>query len=99
MIYKQAKYTWKAKRTGLNWDGKECFHVLATRVKRAVDTFDPDCNKQQEYYFRFRISLPPDYRKAMDLNLGEADQTIEEAVRVAFRVLLAKSDDGGEEGE
>ena len=95
LVDPQAKYSWLACQSNIKWDGKECFHVLATRIKRAVDTYDPDCNKQQQYYFRFRRALPKDYRKAMDLSLGDTGQTIDEAVRIAFRVLLAKSDEGG----
>ena len=91
LINPQDKYNWLATRRGnIVWDGKESFHALATRVKTSVDKFDPNCDKNQEYYFRFRSALTPDYRKAIDL--GCREETIEEAKRVAYRFLNATLD-------
>ena len=91
LINPQDKYNWLATRRGnIVWDGKESFHALATRVKSSVDKFDPNCDKNQEYYFRFRSALTPEYRKAIDL--GCREETIEEAKRVAYRFLNATLD-------
>ena len=74
LVDPQEKYHWlsKSRETTIVWDGKESFHSLAIRIMRAVDKFDPHCNKAQEYFFRFRWSLPPDYRKAIDIGVPKA---------------------------
>ena len=56
LVDPQEKYKWQAKLTTIKWDGKESFHTLASRVKRAVDKFDkdmPDKFKKREYFFWF----------------------------------------------
>ena len=94
LVNPQEKYNWLSNRTILTWDGKESFHALATRVKRNVDKFDPECNKKQEYFFRFRGALPPDFRKAIDLGCrDESHETIDEAKRIAYRFLNTLNDD------
>ena len=92
LVDPQEAYNWKARHATIVWDGKESLHSLATRIKRAVDKFDPDCNKVQEYFFRFRLSLPPDYRKAIDIGCTEDKETIEDAKKLAGRIRLANSD-------
>ena len=91
LIDPQEAYNWKARVTTIVWDGKENFHSLATRIKRAVDKFDPDCNKAKEYFFRFRLALPPDYIKAIDLGCVDEKETIEDAIKLAGRIRLANS--------
>ena len=49
----QEKYNWRARRSTIIWDGIESFHVLASRIMRAIDRYDPKSNKEQEYFFRF----------------------------------------------
>ena len=56
------KYSWKANRQTLTWDGQESLHTLATKIKAKVDKFDPDGQKDKEYFIRFRLALPPAYR-------------------------------------
>ena len=87
------KYNWRVNRTSIKWDGIESFDSLATRIMRSVDKFDPHCQKQQEYYLRFRWALPGDYKKAIDFKCGDDKLTIEEAKKVAYKVQLAKLDD------
>ena len=93
LIDPQERYNWRARRSTITWDGRESFHVLAAKVKRAVDKFDPKSNKEQEYFFRFRDALPLEYRKAIDLGVAEDKQTIEEAKKIALRVQMASSDE------
>ena len=98
LINPQEKYNWLSQRSNLKWDGKESFHALATRVKRNVDKFDPNCNKKQEYFFRFRFALPPDYKKAIDLGCrDESQETIDEALRIAYRFLNTQNEEAAEE--
>ena len=98
LINPQEKYNWQARRSTIKWDGKESFYALATRVKRNVDKFDPDCNKKQEYFFRFRIALPPDFKKAIDLGCrDDSHETIDEAQRIAYRFLNTQNDESAEE--
>ncbi len=91
LIDPQEKYNWQTRRTHIKWDGKETFHELATRIKESVDKFDPDCRKEEEYFFRFRYALPPDYRKFIDIGCGKT-RKMEEAKQVAYSVQTALSD-------
>ena len=77
------------------WDGKESLHALATRVQRAVNKFDPDNPaKDREHFIRFRLSLPLEYKKAIDMNCGDTLTmcTIDEAKRIALRLQMANTD-------
>ena len=90
----QDKYNWKTQKDAIVWDGVESFHTLATRIKRAVDMFDDDLPKAGQYFIRFRGSLPPDYRRAIDLRCIDEKQTIEEAKKVATIIRTAIADSG-----
>ena len=83
LVDPQEKYDWRARRKTITWDGKESFHVLATNIMRSVDKYDPNANKQQEYFFRFRDALPLEYRRAIDLGVPEDRLTIDEAKKIA----------------
>ena len=96
LINPHEKYNWRAKKNTIMWDGKESFHSLATRIKQNVDKYDPDCAKEQEYFFRFRWALPPDFQKAIDLGCrDESEETIKEAKRIAYKFLDAKQRETG----
>ena len=92
LVDPQEQYNWQAHRSTITWDGKESFHVLATRVRRLVNLFDAKSNKEREYFFRFRAALPSLYRRAIDLGCDETKQNIEEAKKIAFRVQMAEAD-------
>ena len=87
LVDPQEKYDWLANRRQIKWDGKESFHQLAHRIKKAVDKYDPKGAKEQEYFLRFRLALEPEYRKAIDL--GCDDFKLEEAKKIASRLRLA----------
>ena len=93
LIDPQERYNWKAKKSTIKWDGKESFHALETRVKRAVDLFEDPAVVKSEYFFRFRAALPKEYRKAIDLGCEESARTIENAKKCALRLQLAEADD------
>ena len=93
LIDPQERYNWKAKKSTIKWDGKETFHALETRVKRAVDLYEDPAVVESEYFFRFRAALPKDYRKAIDLGCEEDARTIENAKKCALRLQLALADD------
>ena len=97
LIDPQEKYDWRARRTKITWDGKESFHILATKIMRSVDKYDPKANKEQEYFFRFRDALPLEYRRAIDLGVPDDKQTIDEAKKIAHKVKTSLSDTGGAE--
>ena len=40
LVTPEEKYNWRSGRVQIKWDGRENFHVLATRVKRAVDKYE-----------------------------------------------------------
>ena len=91
MIDPQEVYKWKAKVGKITWDGKESFHRLATRVKRAVDKFDKDMNdesKANEYFFRFREALPTNYKNAIDMGCSADERTLERAKELALRLQM-----------
>ena len=93
LIDPQERYNWKAKKSTITWDGKETFHALETRIKRAVDLFEDPAVVKSEYFFRFRAALPKEYRKAIDLGCEEDARTIENAKKCALRLQLALADD------
>ena len=93
LIDPQERYNWRAKKSTIKWDGKETFHALETRVKRAVDLYEDPAVVKSEYFFRFRAALPKEYRKAIDLGCEENGRTIENAKKCALRLQLALADD------
>ena len=95
LVNPEERYSWLARRSTIMWDGKESLHALATRIQRAVNKFDPDNPaKDREYFIRFRLSLPPEYKKAVDMNCGDTltKCTIDEAKRIALRLQMANTD-------
>ena len=66
----QEKYDYFAGRNPIVWDGKECFHSLATRIKTKADKHVYEGSRAREYFQRFRSALPPEYRKAIDIGCG-----------------------------
>ena len=96
----QEEYKWHAKKAKITWDGKESFHKLTARVKKAVDKYDKLLDgdgKAREYFFRFRNALPKNYRDAIDLGCGKDNRTIDDAKDFALRVQMTQNDD--EEGK
>ena len=94
LVDPQEKYKWLARRDSVVWNGIESLHSLATCIKKCVDKFDPNREKEPEYFFRFRRALPPDYRKAIDLACGDdSDEcTIDAAKKIALRLQMANAD-------
>ena len=95
LVNPEERYSWLARRSTIMWDGKESLHALATRVQRAVNKFDPDNPaKDREHFIRFRLSLPLEYKKAIDMNCGDTLTmcTIDEAKRIALRLQMANTD-------
>ena len=94
LVNPQDKYNWRARVRSIVWDGTESLHSLATRVKRNVDKYGLEGGKESEYFFRFRLALPPEYRKAIDLACGddETECTIDNAKKVALRLQMANAD-------
>ena len=93
LIDPQEAYKWQTGRSCIQWDGKESFHALAVRIRRAVDKYDPDAVKNKQYFFRFRLALPKKFRTAIDLGCAEDKRTIEEAKKIALRLQMAEADD------
>ena len=94
LIDPQEEYNWHAHRLTIVWDGVESFQALATRVKRSVDKYDEEGSRQREYFFRFRLALPPDYKRAIDIGCAKENRTIEEARNIAERIRLANAEAG-----
>ena len=92
LVDPQEKYNWQVNRLTPAWDGKESFHVLASKIKRLVDLYSERENKKSEYFFRFRQALPTDYRRAIDLGCDETKRTIDEAKKMAFRFQMSQMD-------
>ena len=93
LIDQQEAYAWQTNKSCLEWDGKESFHALAVRVRRAVDKYDPDSVKEKEYFFRFRQALPKRYKTAIDLGCAEDKRKIDEAKKIAMRLQMTETDD------
>ena len=91
LIDPQEEYNWHAKKATIVWDGVESFQSLATRVKRAVDTHHRE-NREVEYYFRFLLALPLEYKRPINRGLPKDMRTIENAVDVAERVRIDDTD-------
>ena len=97
LVNPEDRYSWHARRNTIVWDGQESLHALATRVKRAVNKFDADNSeegKKREYFVRFRLALPAEYKKAIDMNCGDVATlcTIEEAKKIALKLQMANSE-------
>ena len=93
LIDQQEAYAWQTNKSYLQWDGKETFHELAVRIRRAVDKYDPDASKVKEYFFRFRQALPKRYKTAIDLGCAEDKRNIDEAKKIAMRLQMTEMDD------
>ena len=96
LVDPQEKYKWQAKLTTIKWDGKESFHALVSRVKRAVNKFDKEMSqdyKDREYYFRFRAAFKKKMRKCIDMGCAEGNRTIEAAKDIALRYQITTADD------
>ena len=88
-------YKWQSMKTKITWDEKESFHALATRVKRAVDKYEKYLDaegKKRSYFFRFREALPKPFKDSIDLGLEEDERTIENAILMASRVQMTRSE-------
>ena len=95
LIDPQEEYNWHAGKATIIWDGIESFQSLATRVKRAVNTHHR-ANRATEYFFRFLLALPAEYKREINLGLSKAERTIENAVDIAERVRISNAEtDGG----
>ena len=92
LVDPQEKYNWQTNRVTPSWDGKESFHVLANKIKRLVDLYEEAEDKKNLYFFRFRMALPTDYRRAIDLGCDETKRTIDEAKKMAFRFQMSQMD-------
>ena len=90
LIDPREEYRWHSGEATISWDGTESFQSLAARVKRAVNTHHKS-NRPNEYFFRFRLALPRDYKRAIDLGCSKPDRTIENAVDVAERLRVANT--------
>ena len=98
LVDPQEKYKWQAKLTTIKWDGKESFHALASRVKRAVDKYDKEMSqdyKNREYYFRFRAAFKKPMRRCIDMGCSEGNRTIEAAKDIVLRYQITTADDEG----
>ena len=98
LVDPQEKYKWQAKLTTIKWDGKESFHALASRVKRAVNKFDKEMSqdyKNREYYFRFRAAFKKPMRKCIDMGCAEGNRTIEAAKDIVLRYQITTADEDG----
>ena len=103
LVDPQEKYKWQAKLTTIKWDGKESFHTLASRVKRAVDKFDKDMPqefKDREYFFRFRAAFKKPMRRFIDMGCPANKRNLDHAKEVALRyqLTLCDEDDGAAGG-
>ena len=88
-------YKWQSMKTKITWDEKESFHALATRVKRAVDKYEKYLDaegKKRSYFFRFREALPKPFKDSIDLGIEKDERTIENAILMASRVQMTRSD-------
>ena len=97
LVDPQEEYNWHARRQAtITWDGVEPFHDLATKIRRAVDKYEPEAARQTEYFFRFRMALPKDYKREIDTWCPRDKRTIAEAKEIAERVRLANSEERAE---
>ena len=99
LVDPQEKFKWQARLTTIKWDGKESFHALASRIKRAVDKYDkemPQAFKDRDYYQRFCDALPKYYRGAIHMGCNADERNIDNAKELALRAQLAIADPPGE---
>ena len=82
LVTPQQRYNWRMGRNRVVWDGRESFHVLAARIKSAVDMHE-DNPRATDYFDNFRNALPTDYQTAIDF--GNNGETLDEAKRIAFK--------------
>ena len=88
LVDPQERYEWRSGRLKVTWDHNESFHVLAARVRRAINKYEEE-PRPSDLFHHFRNALPADYIQAIDL--GANAETIDEAIRVALRFRTAKS--------
>ena len=99
LVDPQEKFKWQARLTTIKWDGKESFHALASRIKRAVNKYDkemPQAFKDRDYYQRFCDALPKYYRGAIHMGCSADERNIDNAKELALRAQLAIADPPGE---
>ena len=97
LVNPEDRYNWHARRSTIVWDGQESLHALATRIKRAVNKFDTEATEEtrkREYFVRFRLAMPAEYKKAIDMNCGDVRTlcNIDEAKKIALRLQMANSE-------
>ena len=92
LVDPQEEYNWHARRQAITWDGVESFLDLATRIKKSVDKYEIAAARPREYFFRFRMALPKDYRRAIDIGLTKDKRKIDEAQGIAERIRLADAE-------
>ena len=92
LVDPQEEYNWHARRQAITWDGVESFLDLATRIKKSVDKYEIAAARPREYFFRFRMALPKDYRRAIDIGLTKDKREINEAQSIAERIRLADAE-------
>ena len=92
LVDPQEEYNWHARRQAITWDGIESFLDLATRIKKSVDKYEIAAARPREYFFRFRMALPKDYRRAIDIGLTKDKRKIDEAQSIAERIRLADAE-------
>ena len=88
LIDPQEKYDIFAGRNPIKWDGKESFRQLATRIRRRIDRHDLGRDPQREYFAAFRLALPYEYSRQIDVALGD-EWNLEKAIEIAGRIHLA----------
>ena len=99
LVDPQEKFKWQARLTTIKWDGRESFHALASRIKRAVNKYDkemPQAFKDRDYYQRFCDALPKYYRGAIHMGCNADERNIDNAKELALRAQLAIADPPGE---
>ena len=88
LIDPQEKYDIFAGRNPIKWDGKESFRQLATRIKRRINRHDLGRDPAREYFAAFRLALPQEYSRQIDVALGD-EWNLEKAIELAGRIHLA----------
>ena len=102
LVDPQEKARWQAKKTTIKWDGKESFHALASRIKRAVDKNEcgmPDEFLEREYYQRFKNAFKKPMRRVIACNCPEGERTIDAAREVALRYHIAITEDDSDDAK
>ena len=60
-----------------------------------MDLYEPDADKPAQYFYRFRLALPPEFRFAIDTSRADDKApTMEKAKAAAFRYQMALSEMG-----